>query len=326
MRTVPGPAFYCVADARYFIGAVAMINSLRLHGHREPVYLLDRGLTESQRSRLAAEATIVAAPHDAPPHLQKTIAPRRHPAETVVLIDTDMVLTRPLGELLERAGGNRLVAFRDRQQRHFASWGAELGLGETRPGPYVSSGLVIAGADAASELLGLMEESQHRVDYERTFWRRHDRDYPFLYADQDVLNAILLTRFRPERVVALDSRLSATPPFRHLRLLDVERLRCAYEDGLEPYVVHQFVRKPWLEPMYHGLYSRLLVRLLLEPDVAIAIDERELPLRMRSGIRARLGRGAVDARDLARFYLGDLLPGWIGERIEDRRRRTGEAR
>ena len=27
-------AFYCVADERYFLGAVAMINSLRLVGHR----------------------------------------------------------------------------------------------------------------------------------------------------------------------------------------------------------------------------------------------------------------------------------------------------
>ncbi len=55
-------AFYCVSDARYFLGAVAMINSLRLNGHREPIYLLDAGLSDDQRELLAAEATIVKAP------------------------------------------------------------------------------------------------------------------------------------------------------------------------------------------------------------------------------------------------------------------------
>ena len=31
-------AFYTVADARYFLGAVGMINSLRLVGHDEPIF------------------------------------------------------------------------------------------------------------------------------------------------------------------------------------------------------------------------------------------------------------------------------------------------
>ena len=30
-------AFYCVADERYFLGAVGLVNSLRLVGHDEPV-------------------------------------------------------------------------------------------------------------------------------------------------------------------------------------------------------------------------------------------------------------------------------------------------
>ena len=37
-------AFYCVADERYFLGAVGLINSLRLVGHDEPIHLLDCGL------------------------------------------------------------------------------------------------------------------------------------------------------------------------------------------------------------------------------------------------------------------------------------------
>ena len=313
-------AFYCVCDERYFLGAVAMINSLRLHGHAEPVYVLDAGLTEDQRALLEAQTTLVSMPEPTPPHLAKTLAPLAHPAEVMVLIDADMIVTRPLGELIERARGDLLVGFRDRQQRFFAEWGPALDLGPARDGPYVSTGLLALGGRPGAEVVRLLADRQRLVDYERTFWRADDRSYPFLYADQDVFNAILATAIEPDRVVALDARLAATPPFRRLRVLDEQRLACEYPDGVRPFILHQFVRKPWLEPMYHSVYSRLLARLLLGDDVAIRVSEAEVPLRMRGGLRARGQRALVDAKDLGRFYLGDLLPGWIGSRIEARRR------
>ena len=34
-------------------------------------------------------------------------------------------------------------------------------------------------------------------------------------------------------------------------------------------MIHQYVRKPWLEATYHGVYSRLLRRLLIADDVAV---------------------------------------------------------
>ena len=70
-------------------------------------------------------------------------------------------------------------------------------------------------------------------------------------------------------------------------IADEGTLRCVHRDGSEPFVLHQFVRKPWLEPMYHGIYSRLLLRLLLADDVAIAVGADAVPLRMRPGARAR---------------------------------------
>ena len=48
-------AFYCVADERYFLGAVGLVNSLRLVGHREPIFLLDCGLDDEQRELLGRE-------------------------------------------------------------------------------------------------------------------------------------------------------------------------------------------------------------------------------------------------------------------------------
>ena len=60
-------SFYCVADQRYFPGAVALVNSIRLVGHREPIVLLDCGLTPAQRRLLEPEVELVTRPPGTPP-------------------------------------------------------------------------------------------------------------------------------------------------------------------------------------------------------------------------------------------------------------------
>jgi hypothetical protein len=96
-------AFYCVSSRIYFLGAVGMINSLRLAGHAEPIFVLDCGLTTQQRELLAPHVTLVRGPTDTEPFLLKTVAPLKHRAEVMVLIDADMIVTRPLTELIEKA-------------------------------------------------------------------------------------------------------------------------------------------------------------------------------------------------------------------------------
>jgi hypothetical protein len=290
----PPAAFYCVTDSRYFLGAVGMVNSLRLVGHREPVYVLDCGLTAHQRELLTPHATLVPAPSDAPPWLLKTVAPLRHPADVMVLIDADIVVTRSLAELIQRAAEPRVLAVENDTDRFVPEWGELLNLGEVRRQPYLSSGLVFLGDPLGQEVLTSMGQLQDRVDFDRSFWRANDRDYPFLYGDQDVLNAILASRVERERVVALENRLAPNPPFRGLRLLDQATLRCAHRDGTEPYALHNFYRKPWLVRTRSNPYSRLLTRLLLADDVSLRLDPSELPLRLRTGLRAQVARLAVD--------------------------------
>jgi hypothetical protein len=290
----PRAAFYCVTDSRYFLGAVGMVNSLRLLGHREPVYVLDCGLTAHQRELLTPHATLVAAPSEAPPWLLKTVAPLRHPAEVMVLIDADIIATRSLSELIERAAKPRVIAVENDTDRFVPEWGELLNLGEVRRQPYMSSGLVFLGDPLGQEVLALMGQLQDRVDFDRSFWRANDRDYPFLYGDQDVLNAILATRVERQRIVGLENRLAPNPPFQGLRLLDQATLRCAHRDGTEPYALHNFYRKPWLVRTRSSPYSRLLTRLLLADDVSLRLDPSELPLRLRTGLRARVARLAVD--------------------------------
>ena len=323
-------AFYCVADERYFLGAVGMINSLRVVGHDEPVFVLDCGLSTEQRELLRPHATLVDAPVDAPPWLLKTIAPLRHPAEVMVLIDADIVLTRSLGELIERAAEPRVVAVENDMDRFVAEWGELLGLGPVRRQPYVSSGLVVAGQPLGGELLGLMDELQEKVDFDNTFWRANVSDYPFLYGDQDVFNAILASHFEREALVALPNSLAPNPPFTGLKVIDPASLRVARGDGTEPYALHNFYRKPWLARTRSNPYSRLLTRLLLGSDVPLRLDPRLLPLRLRTGPLALGARYAVDvAIGVPAYVHRQVKPGprgsrgWADERWLAREQRRG---
>jgi len=301
-------AFYCVADARYFLGAVGMINSLRLIGHHEPVFVLDCGLSEEQRRLLAAEATIVGFETDSAPHVLKAIAPVRHPADTMVLIDTDMIVTRALTPLIDQAADGRVVAGSAEMDRFVPEWSELLDLGPLRPLPYVSTGLVVAGGKLGRELVELVDARRDAVDFELTFWRRNVAEYPLVHADQDLINAALCARAADDELIVFEPRLSASPPFSGLRLLDADRLRCAYDDGAEPYVVHHWLAKPWIEETYDGLYSQLLRRLLTGPDVAIRLDDADVPLRFRNGPRAYAERKRINARERLRWRLRDRRP------------------
>jgi hypothetical protein len=307
-------AFYCVADDRYFLGAVGMINSLRVVGHAEPVFVLDCGLSAEQRRLLAPHVTLVDAPGEAPPWLLKTIAPLRHPAEVMVLIDADIVVTRSLDELIARAAEPRVVAVENDMDRFVPEWGELLGVGEVRRQPYLSSGLVLLGQPLGERVLRLMDELQDRVDFDHTFWRANDPDYPFLYGDQDVFNAILASRIEPGELVALPNRLAPNPPFEGLRVVDEESLRVAHRDGVEPQAIHHYTTKPWLEPTHHGVYSRLLRRLLIGADVPVRVDAAEIPMRFRAGLRAWLARKRTNIPETYRWHVSEPLEKLRGRR------------
>ena len=299
----PAAAFYCVSSPIYFLGAVGAINSLRLLGHREPIYLLDCGLSEEQRELVAPEVTLVEGPRDVPPYVLKTIAPLRHPADVMVLIDADIVATCSMAELIARAREPKVIAVENDTDRFVPEWGEILDLGPVRRRPYVSSGLVFLGPGLGEDGLSLAASLIERIELDRTFDRRTDPSYPLFYMEQDVLNAILASRLDPDMTLTLPHRMVPTPPFEGLRRPDEQTLRCAYGDGTEPYALHHYAIKPWLEPSFYGPYARLLRRLLIRDDVAIPIPQAMLPTRMRTGPRAWASRTAVSARDLARWYL-----------------------
>jgi hypothetical protein len=314
-------AFYCVSDRRYFLGAVGLINSLRLVGHREPIYLLDCGLTDAQRRLLEGHVTLLGDQSGTPPWLLKTIAPLAHPAEVMVLIDADMIVTRPLDELIERVGEGDVLAFRTAYERFYPEWGELLDLGELRPGPYVCSGLVLCGGAAGERVLRLVEDRREVVEAIAFDDPDPARRGIFFGLDQDVFNAVLASPTEPARSVALDYRLAPTPPFEGLRIVSPADSRCAYGDGSEPYAVHHHGPKPWLGPVPSSVYSRLLARHLLGDGLAIRVPRGAVPRRLRPGLAGSLARAPVDARDRLGLLLRNRLPRGVMERVDAARTR-----
>lgn len=289
-------AFYCVTGRDFFPGAVAMLNSLRLLGHGEPVFVLDCGMDAWQRELLAAEATIVPAPSDVPPSVLKLVLPLSQPADIMVLLDADVIVTRPLDEPIEQAALGRLVAFENDRPRFFAEWSRLLDLPPVRPTPYVTSSAVLVGREVASRVFPVAHERQMRIDRRGTWLEEGEEGNPLYYLDQDVLNAVISAQLGDEEIVALDQRLSANPPFDGLRVVDRSRLCCEYRDGTRPYVLHHIARKPWLVPMRRSVFSRLFTRLVLGPDVTLPLEPSSLPLQLRTGTAAAWHRLELDVK------------------------------
>jgi hypothetical protein len=311
-------AFYAVAEERHFLGLVALLNSLRLQGHREPLVVADCGLAAWQLALLEEHAEVVGLGGDRLPVFLKPVLPLERPAETMVLLDADLVLVRSLAALL--AEDAAATAFADPVAHRFhADWEHLLGLPELRRQAYVNSGLLVFSGDRGRSVLEVVAEKQERIDPTGTRGRQGRPEDPFYYADQDVWNSVLASVVRPEELSIHPADLAPHPPFEGLRQLDLHTLRCAYGDGREPFVLHHVDRKPWLAATRANLYSRLLPRLLLGEDVALRLEPSQIPLRLRSGVSAALERLRVEAAALAWKPRGSLgLRRWLARRRRSR--------
>lgn len=288
--------FFTVADARYWIGAVALVNSLRLVGHTEPVVVLDAGLRRSQRTRLESAAEVVApsAPVRAP-FLAKWLLPLTLGSPRPALLDARLVVTQTLAPLLAEIEGGRVVAFIDRlAARRFSEWGDLVGE-QVHAYPYVNGGFIGLPHNLATPVLERVREAQERVDLATSLLLgRGSVADPLHFSDQDTRNAAISALIPPTRLLALEHRLAPTERRDDVAVEDVETLSCLTPDGSRPHLVHVVGPKPWLADVAPTAYERLLPRLLLCPDLAITLRRHELPPRLRwAGL---VGREAMPRR------------------------------
>jgi hypothetical protein len=301
-------AFYAVSDSTHFIGLVALINSLRLAGHGEPLLVADCGLEEWQRRLLAPHAEVRPVPMGGLPHLRKGVVPLEEGADVMALMDADLIVLRSLAPLIDKAGEGHVVVFADPVSHRFDSrWAELLGLPAVRRQPYVNSGLMILPGPVGRRFLEAFRDRRSAVQRHRTRVAGGRPSDPFYYVDQDVVNALLASVVETEELEILAAGLAPHPPFAGVRL----------DGGADlPYVLHHIDRKPWLRATPRNLYTDLLPRYTLAPDLPLRLEQHQVPLRLRTGPFAALERARVDAAARLHAQRGKVgLRRWFRERL-----------
>ncbi len=293
--------FYIVTNRRFFIGAVGLVNSLRLMGHEQRIFIMDCGLVEHQRDVLKSECELVEPPASQAvnPQLLKPFPQLLRPQGTVVILDSDVVVTHPLDAVIETARNGQICVCADPEpERWFAEWEQIFALPcRPRHQTYVNSGFVVFSVDHYPNLLPRWWEYCQRIrSYPTTFHGAPDS--PTAQADQDALNAILMSEL-PEETLAIQPQ-ETQPSMEQLRwdtqLLDANSLSCLLY-GQPVTIVHPTVptkpfERQWWFDQAGSPYPALLRRLLVNGDVRMRLDHDEVPVWLRPN---RLGAAVMYA-------------------------------
>jgi hypothetical protein len=309
-----GPArAFTVSDADYFVGTVALLNSLHVTDNAIPLTVLDRGLTAAQRALLEPHCDLVVGRRDRDGYFAKPTAPLAcDDADTLVFVDSDILVTRSLAEPLAAAarGSVYVCAEPASSDRWFAEWSELLALrAPLRQEPAVNAGFVVFSRSRVPGLLerwGAICDDLAATAAEPDEWHlsRREPDHPLWLADQDALNALLMSEVPPGRVVIGPPTTMVMSPdaLRATKVVDLERLECEWRG--EPVTVLHAVglRKPWqpsaAREMRRTAYVRCLLRVLHGPDVPVRVPDVELVPWLRSGPGATARRWALHAYEL----------------------------
>ncbi|MEK6274228.1 MAG: hypothetical protein AABM30_02695 [Actinomycetota bacterium] len=314
--------FYTIADAGFFPGLVALLNSLRLTGNSGELVVLDRGLTASQRALVEGHVRLAELPEALAgrPMLLKAYPYLLKATGTVVVIDSDMIVTRSLAEIAALAGEGRICAFPDplpHRGRWFAEWEGELDLrAPLRRRTYLNAGFLALSVDHWPDLLSRWWELCERIPRDEHFARF---EQPFWAGDQDVLNAILASEIPDEVVTELPADEEAYPDdLLETVVVDEASLRCELRGRPTSILHYSLGPKAWSRRAWTRLrddaYVRLLPRLLFGDDVAVRLEPESVPLWLRPGTS---GRAFVRGADLAHGGIRGAvhaLPGPVRDR------------
>jgi hypothetical protein len=289
----PDTTFFTVADERFFPGVACLLNSLRLSGNDAELVILDVGLSEPQRLRLEPHARLVTPPGEVLEEhlLLKSFPHTLEPDGTVVIIDSDMLVTRALDPVLEQVETGSVCMFadiEDQRDRRIPQWEEAFALtSPLRHGQhYMNAGFIALSTRHHPELLRRYWELCRRIPSDRTLVAASEYDQPFWGGDQDAINALLMSEVDADAVVELPQEEGPSPELLHdVRIVDERTLECELR-GHTPYILHYWGGpKPWARNAWmrvsRDAYVRLMPRVLLGPDVPVRLDPAELPLWLR---------------------------------------------
>ena len=290
--------FFTFSDAGYFLGTVALINSLRLSGNRGEVVVVDGGLTGAQRTELGEVATVADLPRAVEGSHPLALKPSIYllePKGVVVLVDSDMIVTRPVDDLVERAESGRLVVFPDHvsmHERRFPEWEDLFELTKLlRRQQYVNAGFFALSVDRWPGFLERWHRATRRIAADRI---QGDPRDPVWAADQDALNAILMSEIAPDDVwIGPDWESIHPDGLREVQIVDPVTLACTFR-GKRTAVLHfslhpkPWHRRAWRRIASHDAYVSLMPRVLLGPDVPLRAPPEQLPIWARPNRAARV--------------------------------------
>jgi hypothetical protein len=297
--------YYTVSDANFFLGTVMLLNSLRVTGNKGKLVVLDVGLEPRQRALLKRHADVV----DVPKRIAGSpVSTKPYPylldaTGTVVVIDSDIVVTGRLDEALDLAHKGRIVAtpaWAEARNRWFAEWELTLKLrAPLRREEWFHNGFIVLEIDHWPNLLERWWELCELVPAEQAFLANQ----PFNAPDADALNALLMSEIPRSALALLPEGDEAFGG--HVVIEDVQSLRCTLKGRPTRFLHYWDSPKPW-QPrgwLRAGAipYAKIMRRLLFAPDVPLRLQPADAPVWLRAGLR---GRFAVMAFGLANWIVG----------------------
>jgi hypothetical protein len=279
--------YYTVSDHRFFLGTVALLNSLRLTGNAGELVVLDAGLTLVQRNTLSGHATLYDPPQLAAGHpgIMKAYPFLLDARGTVVVIDSDIVVTSSLDPALDLAHMGKICAcpaWTDIvRNRWFADWETALELrAPLRREDWVHNGFVVFSTEHWPSLLERWWEVCELVPVSEMT----DDASLFQAPDADALNALLMSEIPRDALALLPEGDEAFGG--DIKIEDVVTLSCTL-DGRPTRLVHYPGNpKPWESYGWLRLgvaeYARVLRRLYFAHDLALRLDAAQVPVWMRT--------------------------------------------
>jgi hypothetical protein len=310
--TTPAVTYFAVSTHRFFLGTVALLNSLRLTGNVGELVVLDAGLTPSERKLLSPHATVFAPPkrRDIHPVLMKTYAHLTQPSGTVVVIDSDMIVTDSLDHVLALAREGRICAYPDVlavRRRCFPEWQQTLQLrAPLRSDVYVNTGLVAFSIAHWPHLLERWRQACELIPPGEMWGSRS----PFNAPDQDALNALLMSEIPREALVLLPENEQVFGG--DAAVDDFDALTCSTPAGPAKILHLIDSPKPWESSGWLRLagtdYVRLMRRLLFATDLPLRVDPEQAPMWLRPSLRGELTLRALGSANKAFVQASRLLP------------------
>lgn len=301
--------FFTMSDADNFLGLVAMVRSLRLQGHHDPVTVLDLGLTSAQRAALQHTVELVQLPQAVGRHpfFLAAYPVFLRPKGTVVWIDADVIITQTLDPVLAVAARGMVCAAPDFLfDRWFGEWQSIFELGdELRHQTYVNAGFFAFSTEHFPDLLRRWWKCCDGLAANHS-WPLPGSD-PVGLLDQDALNALLMSEIPEDRLWLLSEQSGIEGKDRLARTKVVDRRRLVCRFGGQPTVLlHSSGQpKPWQPAARRDLRRTAYVICLRE-----LLTRQDPPAITRDMAPAWLRPGAVSASTLyALFALRSIRRG-----------------